>query len=177
MTALIVLGELRLLTEDSMPKDKCTTARRTTLAPTPLPAWSRLAYALHATAVFWLLNALLGPTTGLSILLRKAKSSSRSLTISPEIASLYMQNPFRVLGLAPNGAKARQIVRRRDELIAVMAARVPLTTAVDGYISVRWPNAPEVNEGDVRRAVALSSKSPIDAASPCSGFRPDESTP
>jgi hypothetical protein len=31
MTALIVLGELRLLTEDSLPKDKCTTARRTTL--------------------------------------------------------------------------------------------------------------------------------------------------
>ena len=42
MTALIVLGELRLLTEDSMPKDKCTTARRTTLVLPPTAVGGRL---------------------------------------------------------------------------------------------------------------------------------------
>lgn len=151
--------------------------------------WCWLAYLLHALIVMWLMKTIKEGAAGSSPIRAKAtvqpKASrhapepveTRLFPVPPEIANLYTRNPYAVLGLVPQSTKTRQVVRRRDEMIAVLATGVPIDAALDGYLSVRLPGAPAIDEGDARRAVARIQQDPDRCREALLWFRLEEEPP
>jgi hypothetical protein len=78
----------------------------------------------------------------------------------PACVALYDRNAFQVLGLNPVKSTTRLILKRRDELQALLEAGLPIREHVPDYRPVGWPWADAVSVDELRRAVGKLQQEP-----------------
>lgn len=84
----------------------------------------------------------------------------RTLTLTGDTCKLYEHNPFRVLGLTPEETTTRNLMQRRDEILTLLAAGLPVSEQLDDFQCVCLDDATTIDEAAVHRAVAQLQDEP-----------------
>lgn len=110
------------------------------------PAWTIVAgYGVHLL--------LLAPSLGLD--LARRLELRRRASVPPAEFDLYRSSPFRLLALDPTQATTRAILRRRDELRAVLSADLPPADHLPGFTPLPlWAGDEQLAAATVENAAA-----------------------
>ncbi len=101
----------------------------------------------------------------------RRKVRRRILHLPDPVLSLYEQNAYRILGLDSAATTTRTLLRRRDEIITLLQADIPVAGNLPGYRTVHFPRSAADDVTAVQRAVARLQNEPDRAAEALLWFR------
>gem|GEM_PF-6484196 len=106
----------------------------------------------------WCAPLLIAPLRGGWLRARagmREKARRGRLDIPSDIGLRYVDNPFGVLGLAPSAVSTRSLLRRKNELTALLNAEMVPQESLAEWAGVHWPGQPPLDATRVGKAVAL----------------------